>query len=92
MALDDDVSDAVLRKRDRGRQSDWSGTDDQNIGLQHGSLPAYAIASLLTFTLRFGMRDDFVIGSSRKELVSILKSNGPLLDIAFAEIQHHPRP
>jgi hypothetical protein len=37
------------------------------------------------------MRGDFVIGSSRKERVSILNANGPLFGIAFAKMQHHPK-
>jgi hypothetical protein len=92
MALDHDVSDAVLGKRNRGRQSDWSGTDDHDIGLQHGSLPAFATASLLASTLRFGIRGDFVIGNSRKERVSILKANGSPNHIDFAKIPRHLQP
>src|SRR4051812_6220588 len=92
MALDHDVSDAVLGKRNRGRQADWSGTDDHDIGLQHGSLPAFATASLLASTLHFGIRGDFVIDSSRRARVSILKTNGSLIDIAFAKMPLHLEP
>jgi hypothetical protein len=84
MALDDDVSDTVLGKSDRGRQSDRSGTNDQNIGLQHGSPPCFRDCIASTSTPHFGIRGDFVIGSSRKERVSILKVNGSLLDVDFA--------
>jgi hypothetical protein len=92
MALDHDVSDAVLGKSNRGRQADWSGTNDHDFGLQHGSLPASRNASLLTSTLRFEIRGDFVIGSSRKERVSILKTNGSTLDIDFVKIPRHLQP
>jgi len=45
--------------------------------------------SLLTSTLRFEIRGDFVIGSSRKERVSILKTNGSTFDIDFVKIPRH---
>jgi hypothetical protein len=41
MALDHDVPDAVLRKSDRGRQPDWSGTNDYDVRLKHVSLPYF---------------------------------------------------
>jgi hypothetical protein len=41
MALDHDVSDAVLGKSNRGRQSDWSGTTTTTSVSNMGALPAF---------------------------------------------------
>lgn len=41
MALDHDMTDAVLRKGDRCRQPDWPRTNDEDVRLKHASLPDF---------------------------------------------------
>jgi hypothetical protein len=54
-----------------------------------GASPAFAFDTAFASTFRFAIRGDFLIGSSRKEDVSILKVNGSIFDIEFAGISRH---